>query len=68
MAGCPAITVNGGWTDTDDDGKVALKRARNKNFFGKAAIKIPIGLQITAAPFAESVIFRAARAFEREHS
>ncbi|HDS30641.1 MAG TPA: hypothetical protein ENN67_06320, partial [Firmicutes bacterium] len=68
MAGCPAISINGGWTEIDDDGKTPLKKSKAKDFMGKALTRLPIGLQITAAPFNESTLFRAARAFEREHS
>ncbi len=68
IAGCPAISINGGWTDKDDDGKYSLKRRKAKNYLGKATTRLPIGLQITAPPFREATLFRAARAFEREHS
>jgi aspartyl-tRNA(Asn)/glutamyl-tRNA(Gln) amidotransferase subunit A len=67
MAGCPAITINGGWTELDDDGKTKLARGRTRNCFGKPVKRLPIGLQVTAAPFSESTMFRAARTFEREH-
>ena len=67
MAGCPAISINGGWTDTDDDNISKLKNSGAKNCFNKPADRLPIGLQITAAPFMESVLFRAARAFEKDH-
>jgi len=67
MAGCPAISINGGWTDLDDDGNTKLSRSRAKNCFGKPVKRLPIGLQLTARPFAESILFRTGRAFEREH-
>jgi aspartyl-tRNA(Asn)/glutamyl-tRNA(Gln) amidotransferase subunit A len=68
MAGCPAMSVNGGWTELDDDGKTPLKKSKAKDCLGKPVSRLPIGLQITAPPFAESVLFRASRAFEREHT
>lgn len=68
MAGCPAISVNGGWTEVNDDGKTSLKKSRCRNCFGKATTRLPIGIQISAPPFAEAALFRAARAFEREHN
>jgi len=68
MAGCPAISINGGWTELDDDGVTPLPKCREKDCFGKKVGQLPIGLQITAPPFGESVMFRTARAFEREHT
>ncbi|MFH1677057.1 MAG: Asp-tRNA(Asn)/Glu-tRNA(Gln) amidotransferase subunit GatA [bacterium] len=67
MAGCPAISINGGWTDMDDDNVSELKNSGSKNFINKPADRLPIGLQITASPFAESILFRTARAFEKDH-
>jgi len=67
MSGCPAISVNGGWTDLDDDGFSKLAACREKSCFGKIVSRLPIGLQITAPPFREADLLRAARAFEREH-
>ncbi|MCX6646449.1 MAG: amidase family protein, partial [bacterium] len=67
MAGVPGISINGGWTDLDDDLTAKIEKSRQKNCFGKPATALPIGLHITAPPFAESRLFRAARAFEREH-
>lgn len=68
MAGIPGISVNGGWTDLDDDHSTILKKSREKDCFGKPVTNLPIGLHISAPPFAESLLFQAARAFEREHS
>jgi aspartyl-tRNA(Asn)/glutamyl-tRNA(Gln) amidotransferase subunit A len=68
MAGVPGISINGGWTDLDDDNSTKLAKSRERNFFGKAVKMLPIGLHITAPAFAESKLFQAARAFEREHS
>ena len=68
MAGAPGISINGGWTDLDDDHVTKLEKSREKNCFGKPATVLPIGLHITTPPFAEAVLFRAARAFEREHT
>jgi aspartyl-tRNA(Asn)/glutamyl-tRNA(Gln) amidotransferase subunit A len=68
MAGCPAISINGGYTTLADDGVTQLSKTREKDCFGKAVSRLPIGLQITAPPFGESRLFRAARAFEREHA
>ena len=67
MAGCPAISLNGGWTESDDNGN-PLRKSKAKDCLGKATTRLPIGLQMTAPPFAESVLFRAARAFERENN
>jgi aspartyl-tRNA(Asn)/glutamyl-tRNA(Gln) amidotransferase subunit A len=67
MAGCPAISINGGWTQLADDGKTPLNKTGEKDCLGNRASKLPIGLQITAPPFGEAMLFRAARAFEREH-
>jgi len=68
MAGVPAVSINGGFTDKDDDGISPLKKSKMKNCTGRAANILPIGIQFTAPPFRESVIFRAARTFEKEHA
>jgi aspartyl-tRNA(Asn)/glutamyl-tRNA(Gln) amidotransferase subunit A len=68
MAGVPGISINGGWTDLDDDNSTKLVKSREKNCFRKPVKMLPIGLHITAPAFAESKLFQAARAFEREHS
>ncbi len=67
MAGCPAISVNGGWTEIDDDGVTKLVKSKRRNCFGKYTKRLPIGLQLTTAPFMEGNLLRAARTFEREH-
>jgi aspartyl-tRNA(Asn)/glutamyl-tRNA(Gln) amidotransferase subunit A len=66
IAGCPAISINGGWTDKDDNGS-PLKKNKDNDCFGTPVTKLPIGLQITSSPFNEAVLLRAARAFERDH-
>lgn len=65
IAGCPAITLNGGWVEKDETG-APLKKSRQKNYQDKPVTRLPVGLQITAAPFREETLFRAARAFERD--
>ena len=66
MAGCPAMSINGGFTSLADDG-TEISESGEKDCLGKKATKLPIGLQITASPFGEATMFRLARAFEREY-
>jgi aspartyl-tRNA(Asn)/glutamyl-tRNA(Gln) amidotransferase subunit A len=68
MAGCPAISINGGWTTLSDDNLTPLSETREKDCTNHQVTKLPIGLQITAKPFGEATLLRAARAFEREHA
>jgi len=68
LAGLPAITINGGWTDLDDDGVSKLLDSKRKDCYGNPVNHLPVGLQITTPAMMDSVLFRAARTFERDHS